>query len=175
MQVAVARRSSSDSPAPATNGEHTPRIDERSGLTKSELDPPPHRPVRGPGTTRCNRPLVIESANAGTTPLSAPMTRTTPLPALCDADADEVRSRKTAVMREVQVEYAVRDGASIAYEVFGSGPVDLVTNQSRYPIDLMWDLPQLADFMDALGQVARVIDASVGGGSWVHGDGDGAP
>jgi hypothetical protein len=28
---------------------------------------------------------------------------------------------------------------------------------SRHPIDLMWDLPQLADFMDELGQVARVI------------------
>ena len=26
-----------------------------------------------------------------------------------------------------------------------------------FPIDLMWDLPQLAEFMDALGRVARVI------------------
>jgi class 3 adenylate cyclase len=61
-------------------------------------------------------------------------------------------------VREVQVEYAVRDGASIAYEVFGNGPVDVVVDSgSRYPIDLMWDLPQLAEFMDALGQVARVI------------------
>jgi class 3 adenylate cyclase len=60
-------------------------------------------------------------------------------------------------MRDIQVDYAVRDGASIAYEVFGSGPVDLVMCGSRYPIDLTWDLPQLADFMDALGQVARVI------------------
>jgi class 3 adenylate cyclase len=60
-------------------------------------------------------------------------------------------------MRDVQVEYAVREGASIAYEVFGSGPVDLVMNPVRYPIDLMWDLGQLADFLDALGQVARVI------------------
>jgi class 3 adenylate cyclase len=60
-------------------------------------------------------------------------------------------------MRDVQVEYAVRDGASIAYEVFGSGPVDLVMTSSRCPIDLMWDLPQLADFLDALGRVARVI------------------
>jgi class 3 adenylate cyclase len=60
-------------------------------------------------------------------------------------------------MRDVQVDYVVRDGASIAYEVFGSGPVDLVMCGSRYPIDLMWDLPQLADFMDALGHLARVI------------------
>jgi class 3 adenylate cyclase/pimeloyl-ACP methyl ester carboxylesterase len=60
-------------------------------------------------------------------------------------------------MRDVEVDYAVRDGASIAYEVFGNGPVDLVTTSSRFPIDLMWDLPQLADFLDSLGQVARVI------------------
>jgi class 3 adenylate cyclase len=61
-------------------------------------------------------------------------------------------------VRDVQVDYAVRDGASIAYEVFGGGPVDLVMQTgSRFPIDLMWDLPQLADFMDVLGQVARVI------------------
>ena len=60
-------------------------------------------------------------------------------------------------MRDVEVDYAVRDGGSIAYGVFGSGPADLLTTSSRYPIDLMWDLPQLADFMDALGQVARVI------------------
>jgi class 3 adenylate cyclase len=60
-------------------------------------------------------------------------------------------------MRDVEVEYAVRDGASIAYEVFGSGPVDLVMTSTRCPIDLMWDLPQLADFLDALGRVARVI------------------
>jgi class 3 adenylate cyclase len=67
------------------------------------------------------------------------------------------RSRKTRAVREVQVEFAVRDGASIAYEVFGGGPIDLATQSSRFPIDLMWDLPQLAEFMDALGHVARVI------------------
>jgi class 3 adenylate cyclase len=58
----------------------------------------------------------------------------------------------------VEVEYAVRDEASIAYEVFGNGPIDLVVDSgSRFPIDLIWDLPQLAEFLDALGQVARVI------------------
>src|SRR5262245_25596583 len=28
---------------------------------------------------------------------------------------------------------------------------------SRFPIDLMWDLPQLAEFLDALGRMGRVI------------------
>ncbi len=61
-------------------------------------------------------------------------------------------------MREVEVKFAVRDGAYTAYEVFGSGPVDLLVSTSpTCPIDLMWDLPQLAQFMDALGQMARVI------------------
>ena len=61
-------------------------------------------------------------------------------------------------VREVEVEFAVRDGAHIAYEVFGSGPVDLLVSPgSAFPIDLMWDLPQLAEFMEALGRVARVI------------------
>jgi class 3 adenylate cyclase len=61
-------------------------------------------------------------------------------------------------VQDVEVEFAVRDGTRIAYEVFGSGPFDLVVmNGGRFPIDLMWDLPQLAEFMDALGKVARVI------------------
>jgi class 3 adenylate cyclase len=58
----------------------------------------------------------------------------------------------------VAVEFAVqRDGASIAYEVFGDGPVDLVLQMGRFPIDLMWELPQLAEFLDRLGESARVI------------------
>jgi class 3 adenylate cyclase len=61
-------------------------------------------------------------------------------------------------VRDVDVEFAVRDGSYIAYEVFGAGPVDLVVEPGNsFPIDLMWDLPQLAEFMDALGRVARVV------------------
>jgi pimeloyl-ACP methyl ester carboxylesterase len=61
-------------------------------------------------------------------------------------------------VRDVEVKFAVRDGACIAYEVFGSGPIDVVVEPANaFPIDLMWDLPQLAEFMDALGQIARVI------------------
>jgi class 3 adenylate cyclase len=61
-------------------------------------------------------------------------------------------------VRDVEVDFAIRDGTCIAYEVFGSGPIDLVVvTGGRFPIDLMWDLPQLAEFMDALGKLARVI------------------
>jgi class 3 adenylate cyclase len=61
-------------------------------------------------------------------------------------------------MRDTEVHFARRDGACIAYEVFGTGSVDLVLRPSNsFPIDLMWDLPQLVEFLDALGRVARVI------------------
>jgi class 3 adenylate cyclase len=61
-------------------------------------------------------------------------------------------------MREVEVQFAVSDGACVAYQVFGAGPIDLLLNPGNaFPIDLMWDLPQLAEFMDALGRIARVI------------------
>ena len=69
----------------------------------------------------------------------------------------ECGSARLTDVRDVEVQYAVRDGASIAYEVFGNGPVDLALHSSRFPIDLMWDLPQLAEFLDALGRIARVV------------------
>jgi class 3 adenylate cyclase len=45
----------------------------------------------------------------------------------------------------------------MAYEVFGSGPVDVLLSSGMWPIDLMWELPQLAQFLEALGSAARVI------------------
>jgi class 3 adenylate cyclase len=50
-----------------------------------------------------------------------------------------------------------REGGCLAYEIFGVGRVDLLVFQSCFPIDLLWDLPQLAAFMETLGQWARVI------------------
>jgi class 3 adenylate cyclase len=61
-------------------------------------------------------------------------------------------------VREGEVEFVVREGQSLAYEVFGDGPIDLVVMPgNRFPIDLMWELPQLAEFMETLGSIARVI------------------
>jgi len=60
-------------------------------------------------------------------------------------------------MRDVEVRYAVRDGKRLAFEVFGSGPCDVAVMKMGFPIDLMWDLPQLASFMETLGGFARVI------------------
>jgi len=58
---------------------------------------------------------------------------------------------------EAEVRYAEAAGDYFAFSVFGNGPIDLAIAQSRFPIDLMWDLPQLATFMEALGNLARVI------------------
>jgi len=70
-------------------------------------------------------------------------------------------------VRDTEVRWAESDGTSIAYEVFGRGPIDLLLGQTWSPIDLMWELPQLASFLDQLGAMARVIvfDALGGGAS----------
>ena len=60
-------------------------------------------------------------------------------------------------MRDAEVRYAEHDGRFVSYEVFGSGPSDLMVWQNSFPIDLLWDLPQLASFMETLGRFARVI------------------
>ena len=70
----------------------------------------------------------------------------------------EQRDRlRLTVVRDAEVRYVERGGDYLAMSVFGEGPVDLAVTQSRFPIDLMWDLPQLAAFMEALGHMARVI------------------
>ena len=60
-------------------------------------------------------------------------------------------------MRDVEVRWARLNGKAIAYAVFGAGPFDMLFGQIWCPIDLLWELPQLASFMDALGSMARVI------------------
>ena len=47
---------------------------------------------------------------------------------------------------------------SIAYQVLGSGPFDLVLNHGWVSnIDLQWDEPHLANFLNRLGSFARLI------------------
>jgi class 3 adenylate cyclase len=66
-------------------------------------------------------------------------------------------SRQTGGVRHAEVRYAERDGDYLAFTVFGEGPTDLVIPQNRVPIDLIWEWPHLATFMEALGRLARVI------------------
>jgi class 3 adenylate cyclase len=60
-------------------------------------------------------------------------------------------------VRDAEVRFAEHDGKWLAYEVFGSGPSDVLVWQAVCPIDLIWELPQLASFMETLGGFARVI------------------
>jgi hypothetical protein len=66
-------------------------------------------------------------------------------------------SRQTGSVRHSEVRYVERDGKYLAYTVFGEGRTDLAIPSNRFPIDLIWEWPQLATFMEALGQLARVI------------------
>jgi len=50
----------------------------------------------------------------------------------------------------------------LAFSVFGEGPIDLAVS-NRFPIDLIWEWPHLAAFMEALGRLARVIVFDVRG------------
>ena len=73
------------------------------------------------------------------------------------------QSRQTDRVQHAEVRYAERDGDYLAFTVFGEGPTDLAIPQSRFPIDLMWEWPHLATFMEALGRLARVIAWDVRG------------
>jgi pimeloyl-ACP methyl ester carboxylesterase/AraC-like DNA-binding protein len=50
------------------------------------------------------------------------------------------------------------EAVSIAYQVFGSGPIDIVYIPGWVSnIDWMWACPELVDFFETLGKIARVI------------------
>jgi class 3 adenylate cyclase len=61
-------------------------------------------------------------------------------------DVPETRYAKTAA------------GGYVAYQVIGNGPIDvLVTHVTAFPIDLMWDEPRLAYFLNRLSSFSRHI------------------
>jgi pimeloyl-ACP methyl ester carboxylesterase/class 3 adenylate cyclase len=54
--------------------------------------------------------------------------------------------------------YAAGDGGYVAYQVFGSGTVDVLFIPSWLQnLDVMWDEPSLAKYLDRLGSFGRVI------------------
>lgn len=55
-------------------------------------------------------------------------------------------------------QYTKSGHINIAYQVFGTGPVDLVYIPGWVSnIDLMWACPELVDFLTELGKISRVI------------------
>ncbi|MEM1121996.1 MAG: alpha/beta fold hydrolase [Bacteroidota bacterium] len=61
-------------------------------------------------------------------------------------------------MRKPNTHYTKSGRINIAYQVFGSGDVDLVYIPGWVSnIDWMWSCPELVDFLETLGKSARVI------------------
>jgi class 3 adenylate cyclase/alpha-beta hydrolase superfamily lysophospholipase len=57
-----------------------------------------------------------------------------------------------------ETKYARRQGGGyVAYQVFGSGTIDLVLCQGYGHVELVWEEPRFADFYNVLGRFARVI------------------
>ncbi|MGH2727215.1 MAG: adenylate/guanylate cyclase domain-containing protein [Actinomycetota bacterium] len=57
-----------------------------------------------------------------------------------------------------ETRYALSDGLHIAYQVYGDGPVDIVhVSNWTWCVDLCWDLPIIAGWLNALGQIGRVV------------------
>ena len=61
-------------------------------------------------------------------------------------------------MDAVETRYVRSETGWIAYQVVGSGPVDVVVvRPALFPIDLMWDEPALAGFLDGLSSFSRHV------------------
>jgi class 3 adenylate cyclase len=59
---------------------------------------------------------------------------------------------------ERETKYVKTDGGYVGYQVFGSGPLDLLFIPSwSQNIDVMWQEPSLARYLDRLASFARVI------------------
>jgi len=57
-----------------------------------------------------------------------------------------------------ETHFAENDGVSIAYQVFGDGPGDIVFIHGMFSnLDILWEEPRVARFLLALGRIARVI------------------
>ena len=55
-------------------------------------------------------------------------------------------------------QYALSGDVAIAYQVFGSGPLDLViTPGALSHVELQWEDPSAAHFLDRLARFARVL------------------
>jgi len=61
-------------------------------------------------------------------------------------------------LKKPETKYAKSYSVNIAYQVFGSGAIDLVYIPGWISnIDLMWACPELVNFLKELGKIARVI------------------
>ena len=63
------------------------------------------------------------------------------------------------------------DGRHVAYQVVGSGPIDvLITRPTAFGVDMMWEEPRLAHFLHGLSAFCRHIwfdPRGVGSSDWL--------
>ena len=63
-----------------------------------------------------------------------------------------------ALVVQPETRYAKAGEIHIAYQVFGDGPIDMVlATEFWHSIEVQWDQPDLAAFLERLGSFARVI------------------
>ena len=71
-----------------------------------------------------------------------------------------------------ETQYVSVDGAEIAYQVLGDGPLDLVFHHGMCHVDLQWDVAPEAAFLRALASFSRLIlfdRRGTGGDVGLHG------
>jgi class 3 adenylate cyclase len=51
----------------------------------------------------------------------------------------------------------VEGGGQVAYQAVGDGPVDVLVNRSFFPVDMMWEEPRVARFLDRLSSFCRHV------------------
>src|SRR4249919_4269189 len=83
------------------------------------------------------------------------------MPASTSSRASPTAGASTVWWREMdvpEIRYADSDGVSVAYQVFGDGPVDLVWVPGYVSnLEFTWQHPLTARFAQRLGSFARVI------------------
>ena len=82
----------------------------------------------------------------------------TGIPACGTARDGSTRLRQTALVSAPETVYAKTGGGSIGYQVVGAGPPDVLLAKPAFlPVDLMWDEPRLARFLNGLSSFSRHI------------------
>ena len=57
-----------------------------------------------------------------------------------------------------RIRYAKSNGFNVAYQVLGTGPVDLILSPGWVThLELAWDIPPLARFLERLASISRLI------------------
>ena len=57
-----------------------------------------------------------------------------------------------------EVRYAINEGVHVAYKVVGDGPIDVVYTSGIWSnLDVMWEEPRWAHFLDRLASFSRLI------------------